>query len=358
MARDGASQGSRENAMRKHMVVSDGHSPFYLSLCLSVLFAPLGCAHTLPPPPLSDATQAQLGTIGVVAARFPPGVDYRTPARGGASGAAIGTAKGLGIGTLGAAGCFITSFIPMGQSKEVKEACFFAVATPLLAAKLAVDHATQGFSAEEVAASEAAIRTALADRPIQEALREQVLRVAATQTAQSFVSLQDQGPSRPTEINKYQHLTGQGIETILELAVQQIALRPCDSACRWSPQRPGPSESHKGVLLSAEYLNPGLAVVATTRTRVIKVQDGKELYSYTMERSGKAATFTEWGANDAQLLRESIDQLTQEIAEVIVSQVFWVSVPTVLEPADASNPGQDTEPEPQRSFSRDFPWIE
>ncbi len=343
MATDGAARGLRENEMRKHTVVIDGHSPFYLSLCLLVLLAPLGCAHH-PPAPLAADAQAQLGTIGVVAARFPPEVDYRTPEEGGAAGAATGAATGLVLGTVGAAGCFIT----MGHAVEL---CLLGLATPYLAVQMAVDHVTQGVSAEEVAASEAAIRTALAERPPQEALRDQVRRVAATQTTPSFVSLQDQGPTTPSESSQYQHLTGQGIDAVLELAVQQIALRPCSSDCRRSPQGPSRSESHKGVLLGPNSTNPGLAVVATTRTRVVKVKDGKELYSYTMERSGKTATFTEWGANNAQLLRDGLDQLTQEIAGEILSQVFGVSVPPALQPADASKPGQDTEPEPQMPSS-------
>ena len=293
---------------------------------LLALLALLGCAHQ-PPAPLSQETQAQLGTIGVVAARFPPEVDYRTPGTGGAGGATIGAVKGLGLGILGAAGCFLS----MGRAAE---ACVLGVATPYLAVRYSVDQATQGVSAEEVATSEAAIKTALADQTLPGALRDHVLRMAASQTPLSFVSLPDQGPTQPSETGHYGHLASQGIEAVLELTVQQIALRP-----------PGGSGSGSLWSISAADLNPWLALIATTRTRVLKVADGTELYSYTVEQRGKSATFTEWGANDAQMLRDALEQLPQGLAAEIVTQVFAVSVSPSSDPAAPTEPGSGTDPE-------------
>ena len=304
------------------------------ALTLLALLAPLGCAHQ-PPAPLSAEVQAQLGTIGVVAARFAPEVDYQTPGSGGAAGAAIGAAKGLGLGILGAAGCFLT----MGR---VPEACALGLATPYLAVRYAVDQATQGVSVEEVAASEAAIKTALAERTLPEALRDQVLRVAATQPPRSFVSLPDQGPSQPPETSNYRTLVGQGIDAVLELTVQQIALRPhggSGSGSVWS--------------LSAADLNPWLALIATTRTRVLKVADGTELYRYTVERREKGATFTEWGANDAQMLRDALERLPQDLAAEIMTQVFGVSVAPPSDPAAPTEPAAAEPEAPSESSPSD-----
>jgi hypothetical protein len=114
---------------------------------------------------------------------------------------------------------------------------------------------------------------------------------------------------------------------VLELAVQQIAFLRIGnpgSGSLWS--------------ISAAVLNPWLSLVATTRGRVIKMADGTELCGYTMERTGKAATFTEWGAKDAQLLLEDLDQLTQELAAEILAQVFGVSVPPATVPAAPNEP--------------------
>jgi hypothetical protein len=99
--------------------------------------------------------------------------------------------------------------------------------------------------------------------------------------------------------------------------------------------------------IRATDLNPVLALVVTTQRRVVKTADGTELYRYTGDHGGSWATFTDWGTNDAQLLRDGLDQLLREIAGEIVSQVFGVSVPPALEPAAPTKPIQDTEPEPQ-----------
>jgi hypothetical protein len=94
------SRRAREN--RKSTLGSARYPTSSAALALCALLALLGCAHQ-PPGPLSQEAQAQLRTIGVVAARSVPEVDYPTPGRGGTAGAVIGAAKGLGLGTLGAA---------------------------------------------------------------------------------------------------------------------------------------------------------------------------------------------------------------------------------------------------------------
>ncbi len=332
MATDGAPRGLRENEMRKHTVVIDGHSPCYRSLCFLVLIAPLGCAHTLPPPPLSDATLAHLGTIGVVSAQVTPEMDYRTPERGGAAGAAIGTAKGLGLGTLGAAGCFLT----YGQFLA---GCGLAVVSPYLAVRYAVDQATAGVSADAIEAAETAIKAVLAEPNPQAMARDELYRVAAAHTGQPLVLLPDQGPTTPSETSRYRHLADEGVNTVLEITVQRIALRH-QGAAHSIPLR-----------ISATDLNPDLTLVVTTQRRVVKTADGTELYRHTGDHGGSGATFTEWGANDAQLLREGLDQLLREIAGEIVSQVFGVSVPPAIESAAPAKADQDTEPEPKMSSS-------
>ena len=79
MATHGTPDGLRAKANGRTPAAGPGQCPVHLILSLLVLAALLGCAHR-PPSPLAEATQAQLGTIGVVAARFAPKVDYRTPA--------------------------------------------------------------------------------------------------------------------------------------------------------------------------------------------------------------------------------------------------------------------------------------
>jgi hypothetical protein len=289
-------------------------------LVILLVLVALGCAHT-PPSPLSEATQAQLGTIGVVAVRTPPAVEYRTPGQGGAGGAAIGAVKGLGLGTLGAAGCLLT----IGRAVA---ACVVAVATPYFTVRYAVDQASEGVSPDEVAASETAIRTVLTGATVQGDLPDAILRVAGAQPALVFVRLPDEaGTLQPAQARPYQDLAHQGIGTVLEITVERLTLQPgkaTESGSLWS--------------ISAADLNPALTLVAAARIRVVTVAEGTELYTASLEHQGRVATFTEWGVDDAHLLREGLGQLTENLAGEILRQVFNVSVPPAPEPAAPTAP--------------------
>jgi hypothetical protein len=326
----GTPHGLRATANGRTLAVGPGQCSIHLALSLLLLAALLGCAH-MPPPPLSEATQAQLGAIGVVAAPVPPEVDYRTPGRGGAGGAAIGAAKGVGLGVLGAAGCFLTYGYAL-------PACGLAVVSPYLAVRYAVDQATEGVAPDTIAASETAITAVFAERIHQAAVQDEVVRVAVAQTGQSLVGLPADGPRSAAEAPKYTHLTARGIDTVIEITLQRLALQS-----RTSGRAGG---GNLGSIRAAN-LNPYLTLTVTARTRVLKTSDGTELYTRTGDHRGTEATFTEWGANDAQLLRDGLDQLFQEVAREIVAQVFGVAIPPAIEPKVPTAPAPDQEREPQ-----------
>jgi hypothetical protein len=292
-----------------------------------VLFA---CTHT-PPAPLAVVTQARLGTIGVVATPVPPEVDYRSPGQGGKGGAAIGAAKGLGLGMLGAVACTGV----MAYCAQCLAGCALAVATPYFAVRYAVDQATEGVTADTIDAAEAAITVVLAERNPQAVAQEALYREATKHTGQTLVLLANSGSVTPPEAPRYPHLAAQGIDTVLEIAVQRNALHP---------------ERARGgrnlLRINAMNLNPSLTLVVTARTRVLTTKDGTELYGHTRDYVGRGATFTDWGAIDAQLLRDGLDQLFQEMAGVIVAQVFWVTIPPVREPEAPAPPNLEQAPEP------------
>ena len=200
MATHGTHQPSRDNA------ASPAQASIRRFLCLLLLLAPLGCAHARPSP-LPAATKEQLGTIGVVAAQFTPEVDYRTPGRGGAGGAAIGTAKGLGLGIAGAALCFVS----YGYAWP---ACGLAIATPYLATRLAMDQARAGVAPSTIEAAESAIKAVLAERSHGPVVRDEAFRLAAAHTGHTFVLLPDPGPTKATETPCYRHLAAEGIDTV------------------------------------------------------------------------------------------------------------------------------------------------
>ena len=309
----------REQASPRNSAVWPGQPPFPLALSLLVLGVLLGCAHT-PPSPLAAATQAQLGTIAVVATSVPPDVDYRTPGQGGKKGAAIGAAKGLGLGILGAVGCLGA----LGGCGQCVAGCALVVATPYLTTRYAIDQATEGVPADTIEAAETAIQAVLAARAHQAVVRDAVVRLAAAHTRQALVPLPAERCPSAAATNPYRSLAAHGIDTVIELTFQRLVLQP----------RPftGGGGASIGSIRAAD-LNPYLTLAVTARTRVLKTADGTDLYGHTGEYVGPGATFTEWGANDAQLLREGLDQLLGEMAREIVAQVFGVAVPPATTPA-------------------------
>lgn len=311
-----------EQATQRAPAARPRQSPVPLALALLVLAVLLGCAHT-PPSPLTAAAQAQLGTIGVVAVPVPPQIDYRTPGSGGAGGAVIGAAKGLGLGIAGAALCFLTYGYAL-------PACGVAVATPYFAARYAVDQATEGVAADTIAA-------VLGTRTHETVVRDEVARLAAVRTSQTLVPLPAEGAPSAFEPTPYKHLAAYGIDTVIEITFQRLALQSHSSG------RVGEDNIWN---ISAAELNPYLTLAVTARTRVLRTREGTELYGHTRDYIGKGATFTEWGANDAQYLRESLEPLLREMAGEIVTQVFGVDLPPAQEPEAPAAPTQAKEPEP------------
>lgn len=77
--------------------------PLIICLFIALLVGQLGCAlgpQLLRPPP-SERVRAQLGTIGILSARFAPEAKLEGPTRGKGSGAAKGAAKGF-LGSIAA----------------------------------------------------------------------------------------------------------------------------------------------------------------------------------------------------------------------------------------------------------------
>ena len=307
--------GLRAKANGRTLSVCCGQCPVHLALCLLVLSVLLGCAHT-PPSPLAEATKAHLGTIGVVSAPVTPEVDYRTPGQGGKGGAAIGAAKGLGLGVLGAVGCLGA----LGGCAECVVGCALAAATPYLTVRYAVDQATEGVAPDTIEAAETAIKAVLTERKHQALARDALFRVATTHTGQKLVLLPDPGPTTSSEAPRYQPLAERGIDTVLEITVQRIALRRATG-------------NSSLLRISATDLDPYLTLVVTTRRRLVRTADGTVLYDHAGEHTGQGATFPDWGAKGAQFLQEGLDRLFREIAGEVVAQVFGVAVPPATEPA-------------------------
>lgn len=279
-------------------MVAVTHRPGVLWVVLILLIAQWGCAHSLPIPP-SEQARATLGTIGVVSGRFAPEAGLRTSAGGWAGGAGRGAAIGAGrtVGTAAEIGV---------HGRDLGGVLIIALGIALAPVGALVGSVVGGATAEPAATveeAEAVLKNALAELKVQETMRDRVLQLARDQTRHRFILLSEQGPTALDEKVSYQSLASAGVDTALEVNVVSLGLEG-----PWS-------------------INPPVALFMTLRTRLVRVGDGIPIYEATFEYKGRARTFTEWAANNAQPFRDGLEDAYQSLAEKVVEELFLLYLP-------------------------------
>ncbi len=272
-------------------------------LSVIVLLGPLACAHTAPQSlasslPLTEQERARIGAIGVASPRITPEAELRAPEKGVAGRAYQGVGEGglrgfgqalAGLPYVGLLGLVL---IPMEAARGGAEAV----------------RAAKGEQAGTLL-TELALKVALTESKVQEAMRYRVIQIVRDQIQHPVVLVPDQDVASRSERVGLPSLADRGIDTILEVGV--IAVR-WTAICH--PQTPGSD--------AASTDDPVLGLAVTARARLINAVDGTEIRVYTSEDCGGKGTFTEWAANDAQLFREQLDHASQTLAENIGKGLF------------------------------------
>lgn len=183
--------------------------------------------------------------------------------------------------------------------------------SPVVALGGAIYGAIAAETADKVEAAEAIFKNTLADLKIQETFRDRVLQVARDETRHPFVLLSEGGPTAPGEDVGYSSIVSQGIITILEVSVKKLGL-------------PGVG------------INPPLPLVMSAGARLVRVDDGEELYTREWVYMSRKREFVEWAANNAQPLREELERASQTLAEQVVDELFLLYVIPQISPAEES----------------------
>lgn len=243
-----------------------------------------GCGPVGSPQPEPD--RASVGTVGVYSVGAPPGASLAAPvgvpgqvAKGAAKGGTIGVLSGAGTGALASLACgpfapvCAVVFVPTGA------------ATGLIAG-VAVGGATHGVHAVPTATAEtieAALAAATAGRDIPAEMRRHVLDGATARVA-TVVDLGGDG-GEPAPRPDYSRFAPQGVDTVLEIAVDRIALGG-----------KGGSDPELGLRIEAH-------------ARLVGVADGRVMrrYDRLVFESHKAKA-SEWTSADANLLALELDR--------------------------------------------------
>lgn len=261
-----------------------------LWLSITILIIQLGCAHVPSLQHPAEPVREKLGSIGVVSARFIPKAEFSTPARGWADGAGTGSAiaaRGMVEGGLLSGDPFglLLAFILMPVAVFVGGVVGGVVAEP----------------SEKVDKEEVTLRNILTELKIQETMGNHFLQVAREQTNSPFFVFEDEGPTTPDKKVNYGSLTGNGIDTVLEISVLNFGL--------------------KGQL----GINPPLTFFMNLRLRLIRTIDGEIVYDTIIKYEGNKLKFADWSANNAQPFRKEFNRSYLRLSEIIVDKLFFLS---------------------------------
>lgn len=252
-----------------------------------------GCATTRKAPTPED--RASIGTLGVARARYLPATEFDVPAKGRPEGAVKGAAIAFagvleggmrgGSGMSGeAAGLYLLFLVALATA-----------ATPVGA----VVGAIKAMPGKEAASSEALAKEILERMGTQEVLRAEVLRTGIEKTGYRIVPVDGVGPSTADNVATYGSLAGQGIDAVLEVALQRIALE----TETWGS-------------------DPPLKFTMKARCRLVRVPDGTVIDDHEYRTLSVYRKFSAWSADNAAALGEEYEEGYRKLAAGIVGRIF------------------------------------
>ena len=275
----------------------------YLAIALlsvALLVIPFGCAH-IPKTatPSSEQKQVDLGTIGIVAATFPPEVKLQKPmgkAGSAGAGALVGAAAAGGTvlyvaSCAGPVGILLLAYPPVT-----------AVAAGITGAGALIGGivgAAKGESSKKIKETKNTLNEALPEFNIQEKIVEKFLKIAHERTRHHFISLDHKGPATPDEKVDYHFFINEGIDTALEISHLKF-----------------------GLVRKEITINPPLSFQMKIHARLVRVADSTELYAHTFKYESGHKKFIDWSAENGQSFKEEFNQGIQNLASDIVDVIF------------------------------------
>lgn len=259
-----------------------------------VLFLILpGCATTHKAPTPEELTS--LGTIGVTRAFYHPETDFDVPAKGRPEGAIKGAATAF-------AGVLVGGMqVPIsGEAAGIYLLFLLALATAAtpVGAVVGVVRAMPG---KEASSSEELAKEILERMRTQEALRDEILGAGIEKSGHRLIPVDGVGPSSVDNVVTYKSLAGKGIDTVLEVALQRIALE----SEKWGS-------------------NPPLKFTMKARCRLVRVADGTVIDDHEYQTSSAERRFADWTSDNAALLGKEYVDGYRKLASAIIQRIFQV----------------------------------
>jgi hypothetical protein len=272
------------------------------SVGLSLIGNLAGCAPEKPPipPPISEDLRHRLGVVGVASVTGPTAGELDVPVRG--AGAARGAGAGAATGAAGGAQLLAGSGTASGMAAGGGAAVALGALVVLIPLGIVVGALVGAATAvpEDTARGiEATLAKVLKETPIQQRLHQEVVALARQETEESIVDLDALGLVGAGGIADYGALGARGIDTLLEV------------------------RASKAGLVGGRGGDPELSLFVEFSIRLIDTASGETLFeNQSITHRTAAWRFTEWGAEDAALLRQQLTASFRGVANRIVDTVF------------------------------------
>ncbi|MEE9614418.1 MAG: hypothetical protein V3W31_05615 [Thermodesulfobacteriota bacterium] len=320
--------------------------PIIVFLCLALLTGQWGCAHALKPPSSGEVrreARAELGTVGVVPARFEPEVGPGASTTERITGRLAVAGKETGKGTLQgtAVGGTVGATILLGGMSACTGSGLFVGPCIVLFTALAAASVVGGAAIGTVVGTvkgiskalpkkalnerETAIEESLSAHDIQEEMGERLSETVRARTSIPLFLIAARGPASPGDKTDHRVLTGEGVDTVIEISVLNVDLR----------NAAGERQEH--------------SLFMTVNTKLIRTADNTELHARTFEYLGAERSFGGRDEIDAGAFGEELEKAYEELSLNIV-EGFLLSHPP-FPPFSPSPPPSSPEPPMER-----MPW--
>jgi hypothetical protein len=243
-------------------------------------------------PDVVEKVRSNMGNVGVVIAPYSAERNFRMPAKGVVGGAGRGLVVGAALPVVAGA----ASPIPGGTIIGL-------LFVPITAPVGMVYGAVKAVPAKEVEKAEVAIDQA-ADRleafDAQGLFQNEIVRLGSERTGLKFIAVPGIGPKDLKEFVAYDQLDIPGIDTVLELRLEE------------------------GGLWGLYTIDPSSSAFFEIRVRLIRKQDNDVLLEDTVECKSEERKYTEWAENQGQDFYDDMISCIPLLAEKVVDDFFLV----------------------------------
>jgi hypothetical protein len=244
--------------------------------------------------------QTSLGRVAILSSAQVPDMEFHGLARSKGEGAVKNVMNNSGI----LLGCGLAFMVLSGIiGGYLGAVCLVPI--PFMA----VSGAVKAPARDEVVNSEAALTTALDAEVIRENLREEIIADAQAKGI-DVVEIPPEAARTAMQTRDYRPLTSLGVDSVLQADIYLgFAIRTGHfSASDVPPAR---------IVLgdSSDEFNPPLQLMMATDVQVINASENAIVFSDTYSYRGKELTFTEWGANHAERLVETLKSSDEDVGQ-------------------------------------------